>query len=246
MSQVNSTTQQSAGNKRQPERSPDPNQLAAMSLYFSPLAPALIGLCVVVLIAALSRDFPSEFLFWKGVSLVIQGMIAALSVLSAFLFIEAVRMGFFAHSNDLYGMDKERRKSAFAGYDPFQEGDKYYDWFEWPAEVENAEVITKRYQLRALGYFILGLVTLFLSVSILLTSYISWLGIGTFVLTCVYAVFQFEPLMSTIRQYGQFTERLRELEPRLVPPKLRRRQTTSPTSPENRAGQDTATKTPAT
>jgi hypothetical protein len=232
MSQVNGTDQQFVDNETQPELHPDPNQLVAMSLYYPPLVPALVGLCVVVLVAVFSRDFPSGFLFWSDFSL--QGIIAALSVLSAFLFLEAARMGFFAHANDLYGMDKERRKSIFRGNDPFQEGLQNTPWFNWQVIKEKAEVITKRYLLRAAGYFILGLVTLYLSVSFLLASYILWLGIGAFVLTCVYAVFQFRPLIGMIKEYRRFTKRFRKLEDIQLSVD-RPRQVASPTSPENRA-----------
>jgi len=210
MSQVNGIDKPVGNNEIQPVLYPNPNQLVAMSLYYPPLVPALVGLCILVLVAVFSRDFPRGFLFWNDLSL--QGIIAALSVLSAFLFLEAARMGYFAHSNDLYGMDKERRKSIFQGNDPFQEGLQNTAWFNWKAIKEKAEVITKRYVLRAAGYFILGLVTLFFSVSFLLASYIFWLGIGTFVLTCMYTIFQYEPLKGMVKEYRRLTKRFRELE----------------------------------
>lgn len=215
MSQVDKTTQQSIGNKLAPVQPEDPNQLVAISLYYPSMVPAFIGLCVVVLVAAFSKDFPSGFLIWKNFSL--QGIIAALSVLSAFLFIEATRMGFFAHSNDLYGMDKERRKSAFDGYDPLQEGIKNTDWFDWSVIVKIASARAKTYQIRALGNLQLGLIALFLSVSFLLAPYVLWLGISAFVLTCMYTSFQLGSLTSAFKQYRCLTKCLRELE-KILPP----------------------------
>lgn len=218
MNQLNSTGQQPVDEGPQPQEQADPNQLVAMSLYYPPLTPALIGLCVVVLVAIFSRDFPNIFFFGSAVSS--QGIIAALSVLSAFLFLEAARMGFFAHANDLYGMDRERRQSIFLGYDPFEKDIKNTGWFDWKIIIEKAEVITKMYQFRAVGYFVLGSVALFLSVSLLLTVYVLWLGIGTLILTCVYMAFQVIPVLGLIRQYRRFSKRLGELN-QIPPPRLR-------------------------
>lgn len=223
MNQLTNTNQQHVREGIQPLERPDPNQLVAMSLYFPPLTPALIGLCVVVLVAVLSSAFPTTF-FWGTASP--QGIIAILSVLSAFLFLEASRMGFLAHSNDLYGMDVERRKSIFEGNDPFEEGIQNTDWFDWEVIKEKADVISRMYLYRGMASFVFGLIALFLAVSFLMASYIFLLGIVTSLLTCIYAATQVVPQFNLIRLYFELRSKLKILK-NTLPPKYRPHQTTS-------------------